>query len=104
MRPRDFALVLLASGDVAPPRQRARDQQADRAGLDLKRRVLIALADLDPEPQDLEAALLEIVEQLGPPLGPTRSIAAGLFDEYAAIAAAPGCVEYLLSKGLESTE
>jgi len=36
-RPRDLALLMLASGELAP-RQRARDQQADRAGGDLKRR------------------------------------------------------------------
>ena len=42
VRPRDFALLLLASRDLAP-RKRARDQQADRAGLELKKRVLTAL-------------------------------------------------------------
>src|SRR5262249_53852550 len=70
LRPRDFALLLLASGDLAP-RQRARDQQADRAGLELKRQVLDSLAARDPEADDLEAALLAIVEDLGPPTGPT---------------------------------
>jgi len=32
LRPRDFAVLLLSSGDLTP-RQRARDQVADRAGL-----------------------------------------------------------------------
>src|SRR5690348_12097390 len=56
LRPRDLALLLLASGDLRP-RQRARDQQADRAGLELKRRLLDRLAALDPEPDVLEVAL-----------------------------------------------
>src|SRR5205823_13402942 len=56
LRPRDLALLLLASGDLRP-RKRARDQQADRVGLDLKHRILQRLAALDPEPEALEAAL-----------------------------------------------
>ena len=47
IRPRDLALLLLASGDLLP-RRRARDQQADRAGLDLKRRLLEGVAAFDP--------------------------------------------------------
>jgi hypothetical protein len=99
LRPRDFALLVLASGDLAP-RQRARDQQADRAGLDLKRRVLDALAALDPEPGDAEAALLEIVEDLGPPTGPTRAVARAVFEEWLAAAAAPELVGHLLAQAL----
>jgi hypothetical protein len=52
------------------PRQRARDQQADLAGLQLKRRILDRLAALDPEPADLEGALIRIVEEFGEPTGP----------------------------------
>jgi hypothetical protein len=103
MRPHDFALLLLASGDLAP-RQRARDQQADRAGLQLKRRLLEALVALDPEPEDLEAALLQIVEELEPPTGPTRSLAAALYEEWTAAAAAPAWVGHLLSEGIENRE
>src|SRR5262249_2160722 len=88
LRPRDFALLLLASADRLP-RRRAGDQQADRAGLDLKRRVLERLAALDPEPADLEAALLRIVEECGPPAGPTRAVAAGVRDDWQAACAAP---------------
>jgi hypothetical protein len=77
MCPRDLALLLLATRDVVP-RQRARDQQADRAGLDLQRRLLDRLAALDPAPSDLEAALMQIVDELGPPTGPTRALAVAL--------------------------
>jgi hypothetical protein len=99
LRPRDFAVLLLSSGDVTP-RQRARDQQADRAGLALKRRVLNALVALDPEPEDLEAALLAIVEQLGPPSGPTRAIALALVEEWQAASATPEWLAHLLGEAV----
>jgi hypothetical protein len=94
-RPRDLALLLLASGDLRP-RQRARDQQADHAGLALKRRVLDRIAALDPEPADLEATLARIVEEMGPPLGPTRAIAVTIRDEWQDARAAPEWVQQLL--------
>lgn len=97
MRPRDLALLLLASGDLLP-RQRARDQQADRAGLDLKRRVLDRLAALDPEPADLDAALFRIVEEIGPPAGPARAVAAVVRDEWLAACASPEWVAQLLGE------
>src|SRR5215470_7837155 len=62
LRPRDLALLMLASGDLRP-RQRARDQQADRAGLELKRRLLDRVAALDPEPEGLQAALAQVIEE-----------------------------------------
>jgi hypothetical protein len=100
LRPRDFALLLLGSGD-AMPRQRARDQQADRAGLDLKRRVLCELLALDPEPDELEAVLMDVVESLGPPTGPTRSIAAVVLEEWRMAVAVPGWLEHLLTEALQ---
>ena len=100
LRPRDFALLLLASGDLAP-RQRARDQQADRAGLDLKRRVLNALATRDPEPEDLEAVLMEIVDTFGPPTGPTRSVAASLLEEWHTACVSPDWVAHLLGEATQ---
>ncbi len=99
LRPRDFALLLLASGELAP-RQRARDQQADRAGLELKRRVLEALAAHDPEPEDLEATLLAVVEDLGPPTGPTRAVALALFEDWQSAAAAPALLDHLLGQAI----
>jgi hypothetical protein len=101
LRPRDLALLLLASGDLLP-RKRARDQQADCAGLDLKRRVLDALAALDPEPEDVEAALLAIVEDLGQPTGPARAIGLAVLEEWRTACATPGWVEQLLAEGLHN--
>ena len=99
LRPRDFALLLLASGD-ALPRQRARDQQADRAGLELKQRLLNELIARDPDPEDTEATLLEIVEEVGPPTGPTRSLASLILQEWRLAATTPTWVEHLLAEAL----
>jgi hypothetical protein len=102
LRPRDLALLMLASGDLLP-RQRARDQQADLAGSELKRRVLDRLAALDPEPTAIEAALFQIVEAIGPPQGPTRAVAAGVRDEWRAACAAPEWVAQLLADAANQT-
>ena len=104
LRPRDLALLLLASGDLLP-RQRARDQQADRAGLALKKRVLEELAALDPEPEELEAALLHTVETIGPPTGPTRALALTIREEWRAACLSPEWTAQLLGEAIrESAE
>ena len=102
LRPRDLALLLLASGDLRP-RQRARDQQADRAGLGLKRRLLDRLAALDPEPDALQAALARVVEELGPPTGPTRALALAFREEWQAATRSPAWVAQLLEEGLRES-
>jgi hypothetical protein len=99
VRPRDFALLLLAGSDTAP-RRRARDQQADRAGLTLKRRMLEELVCLDPEPHVLESAMLTIVEQFGPPFGPTRSVAQLLLEEWRLACASPQWLDYLIESAM----
>jgi hypothetical protein len=99
LRPKDFALLLLASG-AAAPRKRARDQQADCAGLELKRRLLTEVLARDPGPDEIEAALLEVVEEIGPPTGPTRSVALTILDEWRMASAAPGWVEHLLAEAV----
>jgi hypothetical protein len=99
LRPRDLALLLLSSGDLLP-RQRARDQQADLAGAALKRRFLEQLAALDPEPEELEAVLLRLVDESGPPSGPARAVAGVVRDEWRAACAAPEWVAYLLDEAV----
>ena len=101
LQPHDFALLLLGSGDLLP-RKRARDQQADRAGMELKRRVLEAIAATDPEPDDMEAALLIAVEELGPPTGPTRAIAQMIFEDWQTATVTPGWVEHLLNEAVQT--
>jgi hypothetical protein len=99
LRPADLALLLLASGDLLP-RKRARDQQADLAGLELKRRALDMLVVIDPEPAELEAALVRIAAELGPPYGPARAICATIRDEWETAALAPGLADWLLEQAL----
>ena len=97
LRPRNLALLLLASGDLRP-RQRARDQQADQAGLSLKCRMLDRLAALDPEPGELEAALQRIVEEIGPPHGPSRAIASSIRDDWLHASTSPAWIQQLLEQ------
>jgi hypothetical protein len=103
MRPRDFALLLLASRDLRP-RQRARDQQADRAGLELKRHLLEEVAAIDPDPGELDVELMRIAGRLGEPSGPPRAIAAIVREEWAMACTSPEWVSQLLAEALESPE
>jgi hypothetical protein len=103
IRPRDLALLLLASGDLLP-RKRARDQKADRAGLDLKRRMLDHIAAVDPEPDALEQALADFIEQLGPPSGPARAVAVEFREEWQAACAVPAWTAHLLQEALHAPE
>jgi hypothetical protein len=102
LRPRDLALLLLASGDLRP-RKRARDQQADRAGLEIKRRILEQVVALDPEPEALEAALIKMVDEMGPPSGPIRSVAAVVRDEWQTACSTPEWVSQLLSEAVNNS-
>jgi hypothetical protein len=98
-----LAVLLLASRDLRP-RIRARDQQSDRAGLDLKRRVLDGVAVLDPEPDELAAVLTRIVEQIGPPTGPTRAVALSFQEDWQAALAAPDWIAHLLDEATHASE
>jgi hypothetical protein len=102
-RPRDLALLLLAIGTGAP-RARARDQQADRAGLDLRRRVLDRLAALDPEPRSLDETLTRIIAEFGEPTGPTRGVCAAIRDEWIQANAMPRAWSWLLQEALEISD
>src|SRR5262249_21743306 len=95
LRPKDVALLLLASGALLP-RQRARDQQSDIHGNALKSSILNELVVLDPVPERLEATLEQIIEQLGPPTGPTRAVAVSILEEWRAACTSPTFVEWLL--------
>jgi hypothetical protein len=100
LRPRDLALLLLASRDLAP-RQRARDQQADRVGLALKRKVLERITALDPDPAELDTTLADIVEELGQPAGPGQAMAALIRDEWQMACSAPEWVAHLLAEAID---
>lgn len=100
-RPRDLAMLLLASGD-GPPRARARDQQADLAGLALRRCILDRLAALDPEPEELETALAAIVAAFGEPTGPTRGVALAILQDWESARVGPGFWSWLLNEAIEA--
>ena len=99
IHPRDLALFLLASGETTP-RVRARDQQADIAGLELKGRVLDLLVAIDPQPEELEAALAQVIETLGPPSGPTRAICRAFLEDWEATTLTPEFGEWLLGQAI----
>src|SRR5437870_12937151 len=100
-RPRALAVLLWASGDLRPSK-RARDQEADRTGLALKRRVLDRLSALDPEPNEINAALARIIDEIGPPTGPTRAIALSFQDDWQAACASPEWIAHLLNEATQS--
>jgi hypothetical protein len=87
-RPAEYALWRLAV-ESSPPRARARDQQADRLGLDLQKALLLPLVSLDPDPEDLPAALDSIIQNLGPQSGPARGLARLILDDWHACLQAP---------------
>jgi hypothetical protein len=103
IRPRDLALLLLASGDMLP-RQRARDQQADRAGLDLKRRLLERVEMLDPEPEALDETLANIIEEVGHPAGPARALALQFREEWQAACVTPEWTAHLIQEAVTARE
>jgi hypothetical protein len=101
-RPRDLALLWLASLG-GPPRQRPRDAQADMAGIELLRQLLDHLVAHDPEPEDVEASLMQMVSELGEPTGPARSLAAQVLDAWRAFTAAPLSWGWLMAEAVEAT-
>lgn len=94
MRPRDLALLLLASEELRP-RKRLRSQYPDIAGLELKRCLLQGIADLDPEADNLDATLTQLIDELGSPPGPIRALAIGFRDDWQGLASHPEWVEQL---------
>lgn len=102
-RPRDLALLLLATGG-SPPRQRARDQQADLAGVELRRKILDRLAALDPEPDDCESTLARIVAEFGEPSGPTRGLCLGIRQEWDECRVSPDAWSWLIAEAIRAAE
>ena|SRR3712207_6725212 len=102
LRPKDLADLMLASGELLP-RQRARDQQADLTGMALKREVLVRLSALDPEPDELDAALAQIIHTMGEPSGPTRGICLNIRYDWDAACQSPAFVAWLLDQALRES-
>lgn len=98
-RPSDFARLMLA-GPGLRSRERARDQQADQAGIALKRQVLTELSALDPEPESFDIALDQIITQLGPPYGPVRGICLSVRNDWQAACSSPQFLAWLLQEAI----
>ncbi len=103
LRPRDLAQLLLAATS-RPPRERARDQQADLAGIEIKREILVRLAALDPEPEEFEAALQTIITDMGPPYGPTRSLCLNIRNDWQAACSSPDFIAWLLNEAVRASQ
>jgi hypothetical protein len=103
MRPRELALLQLGSEELQP-RQRMRGQAPDRIGLELKRQLLRKLADLDPEPEELDAALARLIDDLGLPTGPIRALALSFRDDWQELRAHPETVSLLFHQTIHSDE
>lgn len=102
-RPRDLANLLLA-GPGLRSRQRARDQQADQAGIELKRQVLLRLSAIDPDPEDIETALDHIIRDMGPPYGPTRGICLNVRNDWETACSSPDFFAWLLNEALRDNQ
>jgi hypothetical protein len=94
----------LLAGSSGPPRQRARDQQADLAGEALSRRVLNRLIALDPDPEHLEEALLAIVDEMGEPSGPTRGVCTFILQTWEMLQVSPDYWLFLIAEALLSED
>lgn len=102
LRPKDLADLLLASGDMLP-RQRARDQQADRAGMALKQDVLVRLSARDPDPEQLDATLADIIDVIGEPTGPTRGICLSVRYDWDAACQSPEFIRWLIAEAIQAS-
>lgn len=102
LRPKDVADLMLAGGELLP-RQRARDQQADLAGMALKREILVRLSALDPEPEEIEVALAQIIEAMGEPSGPVRGVCLNIRYDWEAACQSPQFVAWLLEEALRAS-
>jgi hypothetical protein len=52
---------------------------------------------------ELETALVQIIEAMGPPQGPTRALAISFREEWQAAAASPEWVAHLLETATEAS-
>jgi hypothetical protein len=71
--------------------------------MDLKREVLVRLSALDPEPEELDAALTQIIEALGAPYGPTRAICLSIRYDWDAACQSPEFMTWLLNEALRES-
>jgi hypothetical protein len=83
LRPAAFCRQLLAATDASEGRRkrRKRDTTPDAIGLAIKRELLTRAAEDDPDPEQLEAWLLEQTFR-APAGGPVRALCSEILAEY----------------------
>lgn len=97
LRPAEFARLARASIEVSEGRRRRRqrDTLADELGLELKLALLEAIEAADPEPEELEAFLLEYALRPERPSGPIRGVCTDLRAEWEIAQIAPAFAAWL---------
>ena len=84
LRPGAFCRELLVALEASEGRRRRRkrDTSADAIGLSIKRELLEATAERDPEPDDFEGWLLDCTLRAGAGSGGVRAMAISIWDEW----------------------
>jgi len=84
LRPRQLCGELLMALDAAEGRRRrrARDTTPDSIGMRIKREILEAIVQADPEPTAFEAWLVQRCLEAGTADGPVRAMALSIWDEW----------------------
>jgi hypothetical protein len=96
-RPAQVCAELLQAleGSEARSRRRKRDQRPDTIGMGMKRALLEAAVQDDPEPDRFEGWLLDRVLSAGHGSGAVRAMALQIFDEWRLAHASPPFLAWL---------
>ncbi len=100
--PQEFCL-LLKQVDRRPPRM-SRDLEPDFIGIDLKQRILDAVIEAAPEPDDFERVLLESAAALDIPAGSARGICSDIMLEWGMAHASPHFLPWLREEAARPPE
>lgn len=91
LRPREVATSLFNALEASEGRRkrRVRDTTADSIGMQIKRDLLVAISNADPDPQDFERWLMDYCDASAPADGPVRAMALSIWDEWRLADASP---------------
>lgn len=105
LRPAEFARELLQAlaSSEGRRRKRKRNTTPDSIGLEIKRDILEAMEEADPEPARIEEWLLQYCLSVGRGNGGVRAMALSVLDEWQLAQYSPGFQEWL-SEGAPSED
>jgi hypothetical protein len=66
--------------------------------------MLQRVADLNPEPGDLDRTLASLIDELGPPSGPIRALVLGFRDDWQGLASNPEWLQQLHDEAAQRRE